>query len=300
MMGPAEYLGHQLLLKLQERQGHVSRSVFFKTWCITSRYLEDELECNVELPRYWYKYGEIVDEISMNDDFYYSRTMPWGRKYIPLHDLSVDDFDVDESTRSKVDKGVKWAASRFGKRNTAYVKNYQYSIYSPNEFIRTYSSLRDYLEYTDLDEQAPLARYPDFNSNQDVVIHLLDEMQLTFPEDRFDEMHRLYLRWDDTARLLLDQEDDFSEFNEFLDEFIEALSRVEIQLKYHENIPEPRLQRWFDEREITKETFEDSLSDKRQLLMQEREPSSLLNKVSESFDETVSADLNSHLSRGEE
>lgn len=292
-LGPEEYLGHQLLLRLQESMGKVPRSVFFKTWCITDRYLEREHGVPLNLPRYWFKYGELVHEKSLpNDEFYFVQSGPWsGRSYHPVYALDFDSFNLGNVDKRALDNAVDWAISRFGGRDTEQVKSYQYLVYAPNEFIRTYSELRDYLEYTKLGQQAPLTRFPNYDSNEEVVEHLLDQMVIAFPEEEFGEMYTLYLRWDDTARLMLEQGPDYSEFEDFLEEFIEALSEAIIRLKHNQNIPDSRLEKWKDNREEVKSDFEADLSERRSRHLSKRKPSGLLNQVSKTYDETVLEDM---------
>jgi len=283
----SEYLGHQLLIRLQEEKGHISRSFFFKAWCLADRYIESELDFETGLPRYWYMYGEIPDETTVSDEFYYSNTTSWGRKYQPIYNIDLSRFDISKEEKDILDQGVRWAISRFGKRNTDFVKSLQYTEHAPNEFIRTYSELRDYLEYTDLDNQAPLQRFPEYESNQEVVEHLLDEMMITYPKEDFEEMYKLYLRWDDTARILLNSGVPFSEFEDFLDRFIEALSKVVIQISFSEDMPPNRVDRWQDERDDAKEEFADWLTTQRNELLDGRESSGLLDDLAEPYDQSV-------------
>lgn len=291
LMGPAEYLGHQLLLDLQESKGHVPKSVFFKTWCIGARYLEDEHGFDVKLPRYWFRYGELVDQESINEQFYFRRSTSWGQKCAPVYDIDRDEFKLPDGGQRLIDNAVKWVINRFGKRDSAFVRQHQYTVYSPNQFIRTYSELRDYLDYTNLEEQAPLTRYPDYESNQEIVEHLLDEMLVTYPEDGFSEMYDLYLRWDDTARMMLAQGPNFTEFRNFLEDFIEALSESVIRIEYNSSIPEERLEDWERRKRRVIQDYRENLNRDRADLLRTDQSSGVLEQVSESYDEAVLDDM---------
>ncbi len=299
-LGASEYLGHQLLMRLQKAKGHIPRSVFLKTWCIASRYLEDEFDYDPEVPRYWYKYGEIVDETSVNSDFYYKRGTPWGLKYQPVYDVSADDFGISTEEREMIEQVAEAVVGRFGRRDTQAVKQHQYTAHAPNEFIRTYSELRDYLEYTQLDEQTPLIRFTGFDSNEEVVEHLLDQMSRAYPDGRFSDLKPLYLRWDDTVRMALNQGPDYELIESLLDSFIEALSQMVIQFEFHSNIPENRIEDWNEDAEDARETFEQNLSRERERLLGSRNQSEVLNQVAEEYDEQVNSDIQELLSSSEQ
>jgi hypothetical protein len=295
-LGAAEYLGHQLLLRLQDTKGHIPRSVFLKTWCIASRYLEDEFDYDSGVPRYWYRYGEIVDETSINGDFYYRRTTPYGLKYQPVYDISAEDFDVPRDERHQIETVAESVVGRFGKRNTRAIKEHQYTAYAPNEFIRTYSELRDYLEYTKLDEQTPLMRFRGFESNEEVVEHLLDQMSTSYPDGRFEEMKPLYLRWDDTVRMILDQGPDYDLIESLLDSFIEALSQSVIQFEFNSNLPEERIERWSEEVDDAVDDFRQDLERERNRVLENRDSSGILNQISEEYDSEVNSEIEDLLS----
>lgn len=297
-LGAAEYLGHQLLLHHQEQRGLVPKTVFHKLWCISDRHLQDNYEVNIGLPRYWYKYGEMADEQSVNDEFYAAPSAPWGgQAYKPVWELEASDFDVTKEVRDLIDSTVKWTLNRFKKRHTQYLESYQYQAYSPNNFIRAYSELREHLQYTDLESQEVLTAHtfrPEFevDSNEELIEAYLDELVITYPENDkdFASFQTLFLRWDDTARLLLKQENPYSRLDAFLDRFVEALSKVVLQSKYNSNIPEQQLKHW-QERNDTIPEFEEYLDNYRDELLENRKMSGVLESVAETYDETVISDL---------
>lgn len=292
-LGRAEYLGYKLLQELEASKGLVPRSFFFKVWCITDHYLQDEYEYASELPRYWYKYGELVDEQSIGR-FYNAPSAPWGgQRYYALPDIEEEQFEVTERGKEVIQRAVGWAIHRFGKANTRQVKAHQYMVYGPNEFIRTYSELRDMLDYTDLTSQSILPQSGDeTQSNTDLVENHLDQMISTYPdEEEYDFVYDLYLRWDDTARLLIEDEPQYEALFEFLDEFIGALSQCVLRFEYKSYIPSTRLDKWANDKESDRKTFETDLEETRSALLSNRETSGVLESVSEAYDQTVAAEL---------
>ncbi|WP_436343372.1 hypothetical protein [Natronorubrum sp. FCH18a] len=321
--GEPELLGYRVLVGLKEQSDRqISSAKFFKLCCIADRYLEDELGCDVDFPRYWYMYGEIAADQELGD-FYISPGGygPVQRQFIPDRELNAsywedqttfeegdvteptlrkdieeDDFDVDQETRSKINDAVRWAVHRFGTQPASELKEYQYQTHAPKEFIRAYSKLRWQLNNADLESQSKLRSYTDSGTppaeprNEDYVAHLLDEMQLTFPEE-YEEMRSLYLRWDDTIRLMLEQNRDYEEIAQFLDSFIETLSQYTLRFEHGENIPNSRIAEWRDEGDDRVDEFEEELREIREGVLLNREESGILDSIAEPFDETVLDDL---------
>lgn len=321
--GEPELLGYRVLVGLKEQSDQqISSAKFFKLCCIADRYLKDELGCDINFPRYWYMYGEIAADQELGN-FYISPGGygPVQRQFIPDRDLNAsywedqttfedgdvteptlredieeDDFDVDPETRSKINDAVRWVVHRFGTQPASEIKEHQYQTHAPKEFIRAYSDLRWQLNNADLESQSKLQAYAELSEppsepqNETYVIHLLDEMQITFPEE-YEEMRSLYLRWDDTVRLMLEQDRRYEEIAQFLDSFIETLSQYTLRFEHGENIPDSRIAEWKEEGDERVETFEKELREIREGLLLNRENSGLLDSISESFDETVLDDL---------
>lgn len=294
-LGAVEYLGHQLLMRHQEQRGLVPKTVFHKLWCISARHLKDNYQTDIGLPRYWYKYGEMADEQSVDDGFYGISSAPWdGRAYKPVWELEADDFDISSEERELIDSTVKWTLNRFKRRGSRYLESYQYQAYSPNNFIRAYSELREHLQHMDLDSQEVLTQHEfEVDNNEELVTAYLDELVITYPEndEDFASFQTLFLRWDDTARLLLERERPFEELDAFLDTFVEALSQVVLQLKFNEHVPDNRLSRWESEADDATTDFETRLDNYRAELLEDREMSGVLESVAETYDETVLSDL---------
>lgn len=290
-LGPSEYLGYRLIVKIKERsKRQISRSKFLKLNCIADRFLRDELDIDIGLPRYWYKYGEILDEQSINGEFYHAPSARGysGQQYLTSREYDDDEFDVDEETKNKINDAVEWTALRFAKRNADEIKNYQYQVQAPKEFVRAYSELRERLNVSNIEQQAVLGQFSTGEEgNKELVIDLLDEMLLTYPKNEYDAIYDLYLLWDDTARLLVEGNPNFETLNEFLDEFIEALSKVELRFQHSEHVPDERMKRWREGRDEALEGFETTLQDRRKEILTDHESSGELEKVAEEYNDTV-------------
>lgn len=290
--GAPELLGYRLLERLQESRGLVPKTVFHKVWSLSDRHASEEHGVEIGVPRYWYKYGEIVDEGSVDDGFFVSPSAPWGgQAYKPVYDHDSGEFDVTDRERRVVDETVAWALERFGDRAAQELEEYQYERYAPNEFVDSYSELRALLQYTDLDQQAPLTLFdparPD--AEGELVERYLDEMVATFPDDEpvFEPLSDVFLRWEDTARLLVEQGYDYARLEEFLDGFVHVVSETVLRLQFTSGIDEDRVAEWRSERDRRIDQFASTLRDRRRDLLRDREQSGVLRSVSETYDDAI-------------
>ena len=295
--GAPEFLGWYLLVRLKERSDEqISRSKFLKLCCIADRYLLEELDYDVGLPRYWYMYGELANEHEFRGRYYNAPTaIGWdGQQYLPKLNLTFDDFDISNEDVRLITAGVEWTVHNYGGETVEDIKRHQYSEHAPDEFIRRYSELRWLLKTIDLGSQQRLDTYDgSFESNEEYVNSLLDQMIEVYPkeEDRYDEMYSLYLRWDDTVRLMLGQTGDFGAAEEALDEFIFTLSRVVLRFKYNRNISADRLRDWENDADTKKADFSKSLRQRRKELLRSRERGTELDAVSETYSKAIADDI---------
>jgi hypothetical protein len=98
---------------------------------------------------------------------------------------------------------------------------------------------------------------------------------------------RLYLRWDDTVRLMVDQSVEYSRIAEFLDDFIRMLSKTVLRFAYNQNISEERLAEWEEDAADERNAFTTKLKDVRTELLADRSRSTELDRVSEAYSQTV-------------
>ncbi|WP_137286000.1 hypothetical protein [Halorussus salinisoli] len=270
--GPSEYLCYRLLVGLDESaNAAISRSKFHKLSCLTDRYLAEELDCNVGLPRYWYVYGEVVDEQSLTGDFYVAPSAKFwsGQRYLPADDVNDWEFPVPSERKARIDEAVEWAVQNFARTNAEGIQQYLYRHYVPNEFVRTYSDLRSQLKRVDLDTQYTLGDFEvGSHSTRGFVVESLETMVETYPRDDYPEAYELFLEWYETVELLLEADDpDYAAIEEFLDSFVTMLSKVELRFHHRQHIPDDRIKVWENERLEAKETFARMLAEKRETLL---------------------------------
>lgn len=273
--GEPEYLCYRLLSELETAApSATSRSKFHKLSCLTDRYLQTKFDHDVGLPRYWYVYGEVIDEQSLDGDVYLAPSANhWpGRRYLPAEDVSEWHFAVPDDRKAVVDRGVEWAVRTFGRSNAEAVGKHLYREHIPNEFVRTYHRLRERLERVDLDEQATLGDFgATERSTREFVADSLDRMVETYPRADYPEAYELFVEWHDTVELLVDADDpDYDAVEAFLDSLITMLSKVELRFHHRQHIPDERIRAWEDERLDAKETFASTLTEKRRQLLDER------------------------------
>jgi hypothetical protein len=300
--GEPEFLGWLLLKLLKEQSDdQISRSKFLKLCCIADRRLNEVHDYAVGLPRYWYMYGELTNEHEFAGRFYNAPlAIGWdGQQYIPK-ELPVDAFDVSEEGLELIPQAVRWTVREFGRENVEEIKQHQYEEYAENEFIRKYSELRWLLSTIDLGKQERLENYGSGGeSNEEYLKRQLDEMMAAYPdeEERYEEMKPLYLRWDDTVRLMVDQSVEYSRVAEFLDDFIRVLSKTVLRFAYNQNISAERLADWEEDAAEEKAKFTTELKDVRANLLSNRSRSTELDRVSEAYSQTVEEQIERILAR---
>lgn len=300
--GEPEFLGWLLLKLLKEQSDdQISRSKFLKLCCIADRRLLETHEYDVGLPRYWYMYGELANEHEFSERFYNAPlAIGWdGQQYIPK-DLHVDVFDVSEDGLELIPQAVQWTVREFGRKNVEEIKQHQYEEHAENEFIRKYSELRWLLSTIDLGRQERLQNYGSGGaSNEEYLKRQFDEMMAAYPDDeeRYDDMKQLYLRWDDTVRLMVDQSVEYSRIAEFLDDFIRTLSKVVLRFAYEQNISEERLADWEEDAAEEKVKFANQLKEVRAEHLRSRSRSTELDRVSDAYSQTIEEQIEKLLAR---
>ena len=301
--GEPEFLGW-LLLKLLKEQSNdqISRSKFLKLCCIADRRLLEVHEYDAGLPRYWYMYGELANEHEFSGRFYNAPlAIGWdGQQYIPK-DLHVDSFDISEDGLELIPQAVRWTVREFGRKNVEEIKQHQYEEHAENQFIREYSELRWLLSAIDLGRQERLQNYGSGGeSNEEYLKRQLDGMMDAYPNDegRYADMKRLYFRWDDTVRLMVDQSVEYSRIAEFLDDFIRTLSKVVLRFTYHQNISGERLADWEEDAAEDKAQFTTQLKEARSEQLRRRSRSTELDRVSDAYSQSVEEQIEQLLARG--
>ncbi|OAQ51245.1 hypothetical protein HTG_18045 [Natrinema mahii] len=295
--GEPEFLGWHLLRELKNQSDdQISRSKFLKLCCVADRNLLETHEYDVGLARYWYMYGELTNEHEFSGRFYNApQAMGWdGQQYIPKS-LDIEAFDVSKEGFELITDSVEWTVREFGRENVEAIKQHQYEEHAENSFIQEYSELRWLLSTIDLGSQQRLENFTEggtketVESNEEYLRQKLDTMVGAYPEDegRHEEMKALYLRWDDTVRLMLDQSVQYSRIAEFLDDFIFALSRVVLRFDYSQHISDSRLADWEEDAADVKSDFTNNVQETRRELLGNRSRSTELDGVSRAYSRTI-------------
>lgn len=297
-LGPKEYLGYRVLREreLQDSQP-TSRSVFWKLCCEVDRMLLEKHNLNIEFPRHWYRYGEVAEVHSLSRGFFNApQARFWeGQELYPNQDVAEVEFDVTFEERETIRQTAHTVVNRLGKESAESLKRRQYTRYSPNEFVEIYSHLRSHLEASDVEtgdyQQGALGDFVD--ADRGYVENLLDKMLLSYPEDQsgYKDMYRLYLRWDDTMRMLIEQGQSVHEQKIFLELFVEKLSQIVLRFEHTHAIPKDRIEEWKEEKPEHFEELRKGIDDIRGECLQQRDFSGELESISEVYDRVVLNDI---------
>lgn len=281
-----DFLCYFLLRELEAAQPEgrsVTRTQFLKLSCIADRRLFEKYNIDIDLPRYWYQYGEILNEEPISNSTYTVTPGEWdGKKVQPAPGISRDSFTVPGEIRQPLYSVVRQVAYEFAGKDTQEIKDHQYDEYAPTEFIRTFDEFREFI----IDQDRQNASLADFatgslQSPEDQAKELLDNLLAEYPVELYSEMYELFLRWDDTTRLLL-EEGDFEAAEELLDDFWETFSKVELRHHHEQNTPENQQIRWVNERDDETASFRTRLTEMREELLSNREPSGTLQSIAQS------------------
>lgn len=287
-----DYLCYQILHQLERYQNEgrsIPRTQFLKLAPIADRKLSDEFGQEINLPRYWYMYGEVLNENPINSGVYNTTPAPWDGKQVQLSPgINDDSFEVDEEVRRDIIEVARRLASEFANESSSVIKDLQYEEYAPTEFIRDFDRFRNYIQRID-EQNTTLAQFASDNasSRAEDAQEFLDDLVVDYPVEAYDEAHGLFLEWEDTTRLMLEQGRSFDEVSNLLEDFWETFSKVELQIKHQQNTPPSQLNRRIREAERDKEEFVHRLEDIREALLRQEESDNILESVSESYSETV-------------
>ncbi|USZ66679.1 hypothetical protein NGM10_07955 [Halorussus salilacus] len=291
-LGPPEFLGYRIIREREEQdESPTSRSKFWKLCCIADRYLVEELNHDIGFPRHWYKYGEVGEPHSVNRGFLNApRARFWeGQELFSDRKIPITEFDISGEDQRLIRRAASKIVGEFGKRPTKELKKHQYNNDAPEPFIEAYSKLRAQFEAVDLDQQKLL---PDYSQGPSSTIeNLLDEMLVTYPCDRYEDVYGMYLNWDDTMRLMYETGGTAPEMKSFLEFFVEKISEITLRFEHNRNIPEDRLDSWREEREEKIRVLDTGIEETRRALLEGYEPPEVLESVSDSFDRSMTEEL---------
>lgn len=295
-LGPPEYLlYHVLLARDKQDNKETGRTNTHKLCVLVDRELRSEYDRDVLLPTYWYKYGKTLSEADLNTAVAHRprSDKTFGYSYYPADQISETDFDhLDADLKDDVFRAVQDVIGKHGDKTVDELEEYQYKNFRPDDFIEAYGDLRWYLaQFAIDDEQRTLTKF--LGSKQKSVIEdHLDRMLGTFPSEEYQEIHHTYLEWDDTIRLLHEQGHSPRSLLEFTELFIEGLAKTVLRFKHNDNIPDERLAEWQEDKEDTLRELGDRIQRKRQEALQHREESGMMDRIAESYNETILDEIN--------
>jgi len=281
-----DFLCYFLLRELentQPQQRSITRTQFLKLTCITDRRLNEMYDVDINLPRYWYQYGEILNEEPISNSTYTVKSGEWGgQKVQPAPGVSRDAFAVPSEICKPIFSVVREVAHEFANKDAEEIKDYQYEQYAPNEFIRAFDAFRKFIRTQD-NQSTSLADFStgSMQSPSDRAKELLDNVTGEYPTEVYSDTYRTFIRWEDTTRLLL-AEDDFETTEELADDFWETLSKVELRFRHGQNTPESQEIKWANERGETLEKFRVRLTELRENILTKREPSKVFQSLTQS------------------
>lgn len=282
-----DYICYSLLSHLDAEQNEgrsIVRTQFLKLSCIADRILKEDYDRDVELPRYWYQYGEILNETPLNSTTYNVSYAEWDdrtRVVSPAPGITTDAFDVDPTEKEDIDRVVGHVARKFANDDSDSIKDHQYEQYAPTSFIQAFDEFREYIG----DQEAQNTSLSDFGDNavpaaEDEAKEKLDALLTTYPEDQYSTMYKLFLRWEDTTRLLLDHED-FDQLEPLLEDFWETFSQVELRHHHEQHTPNDQKLRWRSNQDDLVAGFRSKLSEVRDEVLLQRETSGVLDSMTE-------------------
>ena len=312
--GEQEFLCYQVLKEMHQQFGRdMPKTEFYKLCYIVNEELLEK-GVDVELPVHWYRYGGVLTTSAMNTGFYTLEEERWesnsGNKVVLNEEIQDDDFDVSEDIKAEVGETTSAIVSEFGCiYGTKKKKDYQYKNYAPNDFVRTLDKYREFLDGMDKTDTLDSDKYvsnvnvsfndivsspapsasqqnSDVSGREEEIQRYLDELVTVYPKDLYKTMYSQFIEWESLSRQLA-KNGNFSQLYNFTESFWKTFSRVELRLKHEHNTPHFEKRDWFRQKEIEKEDFDKEVEKFRAVVLQNREPTSKLYSVADSYSETV-------------
>lgn len=308
--GEAEYLLYEVVRQNQCLDRDLPKTDFHKRSFLTKKELEEE-GLDVPLPVYWYEHGIMVDLEEVVADFLGFDQLQYqsgmGRTATIDDEISRSDFDVSEDRRERIKEIARKIAHRYRSVfDTSVAKDETYEEFADNDFIIHLNDLRYYLETVeDVDTVAQdsyvstdISFNDIFGQSTDVddkvidestkseILGYLDEMGGSYPREQYTHMHSLFLEWESLTRQFT-YNGMLSQLNNFTSQFWNTFSRVELRIHHNENIPAMKIHRWKRQRDKHVTEFEEKIEDRKQILLENREPTNELDSVSEAYSKTV-------------
>lgn len=296
-LGPPEYLVWRVLTesyKLTNQE--TSRTQAHKLSCFTDRYLSDEYDRDILLPKIWYRYGRMLEELYIDDSvaFTPSALHQPGQAYYPADRISESDFDhLNEDLKDDIFEASNHIVEKYGELNAEELETIQYEDHYPNRHVRAYGDLRSYLSSIRLDwpNQRTLAEYAE--GEPIIFERYLNQMLEYYPKDSklFDDLYETYLTWDDTIRIMNSQGASGRELVDFVESWIKTLSEAVLRIEYNSNIPDERIEEWTSDRHEIIESFNNKVEEKRASILIDQEEMEELGVISKSYNRTITEEI---------
>lgn len=313
-LGVPEFLCFQVVRTLQRKKGpNIPETDFNKfAFLVHERLKEKDFESG--LPHFWLQYGEVVDRDEMHIPFLEFKEHRYqtnlGKRAALDRDYSHSDFAVNGGTETLIIETTEDTVSDFEDRyGTDIAKDYTYEEFAPEEFIIHLNNLRAFFEETDV--TAPISRdsqvagletsfseiigVDETAVDEDVegqdefkteVLRHLDRMVETYPTETYTYADKEFRQWESTTRQLT-YNGIFDHVAQFTHDFWKMFSEVELRIRHNENIPKAKVQRWRNRRADIVERFRETLDDKRDVLLKNRESTDELERVADSYSQAV-------------
>lgn len=312
-MGDREYLCYQVLKQMDERGRDVPETDFNKFCFLAFKELQEE-GVDVDLPVYWYQYGMVVDTDILEDFFIDFIPTHWqsrsGNKAVLGEDVNESDFEVTEARKAKIMEGVSSLVERFASKfGTEHARDYSYEKYADEEFIQAVNKYRSYLQEIDLEDSVSadtnvpgmeISFSEIFGMNVDTdesgvteeieerIDSYLRELARTYPKEKFNRMYSPFLQYESVSRMLM-RNGQYSPLLTFTNKFWVLFSRIELRVRYNENLPRGKILQWKRQRRDELERVDQLLEEYREMALKNREDTNQLEAVADSYSNSVRA-----------
>lgn len=280
-----EYLCYQILEQMAQKSDKDIYETEFNKLCYMAYYDLDEKGVKLDLPVYWYQWGGVVDAPPHQYPIVYESHR--DSTLVRAQEVSEAAFDVASDARKLIIQKAHSLADQYKNTyGTDSIKDDSYEEFAPNEFIRTFNSLRSIIDNLE-SEQAALTDFTDVGDEKMSSLRpKMDVLVQQYPYDQYTKMKSEFRQWDSITRQLA-KNNQVTEIKRFTRQFWVTLSRVELRLAHNDNISPSRLSDWLSERESERTKFEDAIAEYRTLALEKRTSTSNLESVAEPYSEAV-------------
>jgi len=193
-----------------DRKPIMKRAHFYKMMDIVDTKLKKQ-KIDIRYPSYWYRYGSVTDFA------YLDQVIPKGfsgryfdGEHIFFPSSHRRTYDIDPHKRAIINSTIELTCDKYRYKSDygKLLKKDSYELNSPYKFNTIF---QDYIEIVSNTTQSTL--FP----KEEILESLLNRLLGEFPEEDFPEALDIYLSWDDTTRLVLD------DYNESKDQLLALL-----------------------------------------------------------------------------